>query len=464
MAPEEKDDRHEVMITMTSFLPDNRGHPPGIPVVMLSCLLLALLFCCTPCLAVSYIYLDTGTQPALSARAEGETRYYPGDTFEMTIIISNKGRDTSMEVAPLLAPGAYDPATALGVIVTPRVAGAPVTLKSLPVMAGDIGSWDQVPVTVQGTVHPDASPGIYVVVLDLTYSYVYAIPMTGADFTTFTPLYHEKMQSLPVPLRIREEVLPSIISERSENLVPGTQGYLTAEVRNIGYATGNEVMFSIVPVDTTTFQMVDDGIYLGRFGPGEIAPVRARIAIADHTAAGSYPATLEGQYRDANGVLRNTTPVPIGITVSRGAVIEAVTKDMTLGPGETKTITVTYVNSGDTPAVDAEARIIGNQVLDPVTDTASLGFFAPGETKTAQFTISAKSFAITGKQYVIGTDIKYRDSLGALMLSDETIFGANIKSPTGISAIIQDPVVLVIIAGGLAIVLYVAWKLRRKKV
>lgn len=448
---------------MTFFLQVTMVRHPVSLVVALSYLLLALLLCSTPCLAVGYIYLDTGEQPTLVARADGETRYYPGDTFELTVILTNKGRDTAMEVAPLLAYGAYDPSTALGVTVTPRAGGSPLTLKSLPVMAGDIGSWDQVPVTVQGVVQQDAPPGIAVILFDVTYNYVYAIPMTGEDYTTFTPLYHEKVQTLPVSIRIQEDVRPAIIQEKSENLVPGTQGYLTADIKNIGYATGNEVMFNIVPEDNITFQVVDEGIYLGRFGPGDTAPVRARIAIKDHTGSGSYPATLEGQYRDANGVTRNTAPVPLGIPVLRGAVIEAVTKNMTIGPGETRTVTITYVNRGDTPAVDAVARVIGNQVLEPVTGTAPLGFFAPGETKTAQFAISAKTSAIEGKQYVIDTDVKYRDSLGALMLSDETSFGADIQSPTGISAITQNPLILVIIVGVFVIVLYSGWKMWQKR-
>ncbi len=450
------------MISRVFFLPDRRVHNPGIRVTVLS-FLLALLICCTPVLSAGYIYLDTGEQPALAAHAEGETRYYPGDPFELTVILTNKGRDTAMEVAPLLAPGAYDPSTALGVTVSPRIKEAPVTLKSLPVMAGDIGSWDQVPVTLQGIVHQNASPGFYVILLDTTYNYVYAIPMVGADYTTITPLYHQNVQVLPVPFRILGEVRPAVIRDKSENMVPGTQGYLTAEIMNIGHTTGSEVMFSIVPSDNVTFQVVDESVFLGKFGPGDVAPVRARIAVQDHTAAGSYPATLEGQYRDADGVVRSTPPVPIGITVSKGAVIELVTKNITIGPGETETITVTYKNSGDTPAVNAEARIIGNQVLVTKSDTASLGLFLPGETKSVQFVISAKESAIQGKQYVINTEVKYRDSLGALMLSDQMSFGADIQSATGTRALTQNPVVLVIIAGVIAIVLYVAWKLRKRK-
>jgi len=140
-----------------------------------------------------------------------------------------------------------------------------------------------------------------------------------------------------------------------------------------------------------------------------------------------------------------------------------VTKNITIGPGETETITVTYKNSGDTPAVNAEARIIGNQVLVPKSDTASLGLFLPGEIKSVQFVISAKESAIPGKQYVINTEVKYRDSLGALMLSDQMSFGADVQSPTGTRAIMQNPAALVIIAGALAIVIYIAWRLRSRK-
>ncbi len=107
--------------------------------------------------------------------------------------------------------------------------------------------------------------------------------------------------------------------------------------------------------------------------------------------------------------------------------------------------------------------VFGNQVLSAETDSASLGLFPPGETKTAQFVISAKESAIPGKQYVIDTEVKYRDSLGALMLSDQMSFGADIRSPTGTKAVTQNPVALVIIIGAIVIIFYVTWKLRRKK-
>lgn len=444
-------------------LPIHGVHPYNAPVIILSGLVLAFLFCCPPCLAVGYFYPDADEQPILGAQPSGDNYYYPGDTFTMTVLLSNTGKDTAMIVAPLLAPGAYNPSTALGVTVIPRTSDAPVTLKTLPIMVGDIGSGDQVPVTIEGTIHPDAQPGIITLLFDVTYRYIYAIPMTGADYLTFTPLYQGKEQTLPVRIRIEREVRPALIGEKTENMVPGTQGYVTAEIKNSGYATGKEVIFRIVPSDNVTFQMVDEGVYVGMFGPGDVVPVRVRIAVKEHTAAGSYPAVLQGEYHDDYGVLRNTPPVPLGIHVSRGAVIEVLTNNLTIAPGTTETITVQYKNTGDAPARNAQANIIGNQVIMPIEDTAFLGDFSPGEIKSAQFVISAAHSGITGKQYIIDTGVKYRDSLDALMLSDKLSFGVEVQSPTGVSAITTNPVILIIIIGVLAIAIYTVWKIRYKK-
>lgn len=439
-----------------------RMHLSDAHVPWLFIFVIAIFLCCTPCLAAGYLYLDTGTQPVLSAHAEGDTRYYPGDTFSMTVILTNKGRDKAMQVEPLLSPTAYDPSTALGVIVRPQVGDAPITLKSLPTIAGDIGSWDQVPVTILGTVHQNATPGAYVIPLEVTYNYVYAIPMVGPDFSTIKVLYNQKNQTIPVSIRVMSEVRLVILHEQSENMAPDTQGYLVLDIMNAGYSTGEDVSFSIVPSNNVTFQMVDSNVYLKRFAPGNVTTIKARIAVKDHTGAGSYPALLEGHYRDTDGILRNTPAVPIGIAVAKGAVFEAVTKNLTINPGATETITVTYRNTGDTPAYNAQARLIGNQVIAPVTDTASLGLVGPGETKTAQFTISAKS-AIVGKRYIIDTDVKYRDGLDAPMLSDNMVFGITVQQPSGVGAITSNPVILIIIAGALVIIAYGLWKLRKRK-
>jgi hypothetical protein len=423
--------------------------------------LLALaLFCCAPCAAVGYLYTDIGNQPSLAASPQGDTRYYPGDTFTVTVVLTNSGRDTAAQLAPRLMRGAYDPTTALGVVVRPSAGDSPVTIRSLPEMAGDIGSFDQVPVTIQGTIRQDATPGLHTLLLNVTYSYVYAIPDVGPDYSTIEPLYYTKNQILPVPFHVMATVRPGIVSATPENLVPGTQGYLNLIVNNTGYRTGTEVTLRLVPADNATFQMVDDSVYLPRFMPGDVVPLRARIAVQDGTAAGMYPATVQGQYRDTNGTFRAIDPVATGIRVSRGPVIETLARNLTLSPGGKRTLAVTYLNTGDTPAYDAEARIIGSQVLVAVQDSFDLGTMKPGDTRTATFVLSTDA-ATSGKQYVINSNVKYRDGLRNLVLSDPIWFGVEVTRPTGLDAVVSSPVSLIIAFAALALLGYAGWRLFR---
>ena len=106
--------------------------------------LIAIALCCPPSLAIGYTYPDTGNQPSIITSPAGETEYFPGDTFEITVILANTGTVTAVQAAPRLAPGPMIPGTALGVTVRPGAGDAPVTVKTLPMMVGDIGSLDKV--------------------------------------------------------------------------------------------------------------------------------------------------------------------------------------------------------------------------------------------------------------------------------------------------------------------------------
>jgi hypothetical protein len=427
----------------------------------MAAVLICIILAAPPCVALGYTYLDTGLEPVLSAQVVGDPRYYPGDTFAITVVLTNEDQDTSVQVAPLLAPDAYDPRTALGLVVSPLVSDAPVRVKNPPVLVGDIRPGEKVPLTLQGTVDEEALPGTRSILLNLTYRYIYAIPMTGAEYSTIKPLYREGSQNIPVGITIEPEVRPALLNVVQENLVPGTQGYLIGEVKNVGHATGGEVVFTVVPFDNVTFQVVEGSTYIGRFEPGETSPVRARIAVKDHTEAGVYPALLLGTYRESDGSTRSTPSVPVGITVAKGAEFKVDSPDIVISPGGTALINVSYTNTGDSPAADAEAKVIGNHLIVPVKDTAVLGFLEPGETRTVQFEISAKS-AISGKQYPLDTEVKYKDGLGALMLSDRASLGVSVQSPEGIDAVTGNPAFMIVLAGVGVIIAYAGWSAWRK--
>ncbi len=264
--------------------------------------------------------------------------------------------------------------------------------------------------------------------------------------------------TIPVGITIKSEVRPVLLNVEQENLIPGTQGYLTGEVKNVGHATGREVVFSVVPFDNVTFQVVEGSTYIGQFEPGETAPVRVRIAIKDHTVAGVYPAVLQGTYRESDGSTRTTPSVPVGIPVAKGAEFRVESPGIVISPGGTALINVSYTNTGDSPATNAEARIIGSQVIVPATDSAVLGFLGPGETRTVQFEISAKS-AISETVISRYRRVKYRRarSLDALD-RDRTV-----QSPGRHRCSHRNPAPGVIAVMGVGVIIaYAGWSVWRK--
>ncbi|MFA6363794.1 COG1361 S-layer family protein [Methanoregula sp.] len=423
-------------------------------------ILVAALICQAPVLAVAYIY-DVNEHPDLGANVQGEPEFFPGDDFVLTVDLTNAARAESMEVASLKA-NLYNPTTALVVYVIPEAGAAPVTIKSLPVTAGDIGSSDIVPVTIRGTVSPDARPGTSVMFLNVSYQYIHAMPNIESGIPTVTPVYEEVHQLLPITFRVKGQVQPVVSGTGSLNMVPGTQGYLNITLKNAGYATGRDVAFILVPADNTTFKLIDASMYVSIFRPGDVVTIHPRIAVSEDLPAGFYPANITGIYKDIKGIYQQIPTVPVRISVARGAVFSMSASNMTLANNGKQTISLTYTNRGDRVAYGAEARITGDQVIVPETDTAALGDVGPGDSVTAEYVISAEK-AIPGKQYVLDTEVKYRDSLGALMLSDQYHTGVSIEQPSGLADALSDPVVLIILAAVIACAGFFGWKHLTKK-
>ncbi|MEZ5336331.1 MAG: hypothetical protein R2741_14440 [Methanolobus sp.] len=122
------------------------------------------------------------------------------------------------------------------------------------------------------------------------------------------------------------------------------------------------------------------------------------------------------------------TTLQIPVIVKPEAKFEVSNINGTLTAGSSNVVNITYTNTGELPAEDAVARIIVMKPLGAAISTKSLGSMAPGESKTASFTISSELESIE-KSYGIDSEIKYYDQDGEETFSDNMKINLDLKSP-----------------------------------
>jgi len=85
--------------------------------------------------------------------------------------------------------------------------------------------------------------------------------------------------------------------------------------------------------------------------------------------------------------------------------------------GEKQSIDVTYKNTGELTAEDATVRMVVMRPLSIEQSVVRLGAIAPGESRSASFSVVADSSAVI-KTYGIDSEIKYYDEQGEITISD----------------------------------------------
>jgi len=133
-----------------------------------------------------------------------------------------------------------------------------------------------------------------------------------------------------------------------------------------------------------------------------------------------------------------------------------------MSPGSTQTILVEYKNIGNATVLGAQARIV---VADPFTsanDIAYLGDLSPGQSAVASFNLNVERIA-TIKIYGLNSEIRYRDELDNIYISDPITIPIDVRTETGIAGIISNPLSLTIIAACVIGAIYAVYHFRRKK-
>ncbi|AKB84478.1 COG1361 S-layer family protein [Methanococcoides methylutens] len=219
-----------------------------------------------------------------------------------------------------------------------------------------------------------------------------------------------------------------------------------------------------IEVDPTTSIQTLDSLY-----PGVLPedPMSFTITISDNAPAGVYMLLLPVDYEFQSQVemtdgstvrlglpdldhtkfykTRNTTlQIPVIIEPAARFVVSDVEGNLT--SGQSGIINVTYTNVGEVEATDAFARIVVMKPLSSDRSVVNLGNIAPGEGKTASFSLAAEISALE-KDYGIDSEIKYRDEDGDLQFSDNIIVEVPLKSrDAGISITTLALVGIVLVA------------------
>lgn len=422
-------------------------------------LLVILIGACASPVAAGTVY--PSGKPDLSAALSGTNEFSPGRDVTFTVLLRNSGLNEVQIIDPRRQER-DDPPNLAKLVTAGLVAGdAPVVIKSGTQMVGDIPGGESVPVSFSARVREGAPAGDYLLPLSISYSYLYDTEQVGVD--TVLLRYQEENRTLAIPIRIRPVVAIEAGNVTTEFLNAGTQGFVTVDIRNSGHATGESAVARIERSGTSPVIPVDSSVYLGTYPPGAVVRARFKVAASGDAEAASYPLNLGVTYTNTEGDLASTDPVTLGVPVGGKIDFAVVSDSAVITPGSEEPLTVVYENTGASTAYSAQARISATDPFSSADDTASLGDIRPGERVEARFAVSADKSA-TIKEYALDTEVRYRDGLGTIQVSDPIRIPVRVVPRSGISQVTGNPILVSVIIAVLIGTGYYAyrWRTRRK--
>ena len=403
-------------------------------------------------------YLD-GT-PNLTAYIAGINEYSAGGDIQIPVVIENDGMSTNVQVAPDIIDRADVPTTAKFVTVAMSAGDAPIVIKSDPQMIGDLASQTRDTVTFDAKVNADAPAGTYPVPLNISYTQFYYVDQFGVD--TFRYYYVQDNVTVTIPLVIKPEVIPEIVSATSDQLIAGADGYLNLTIKNTGSLDGAKATVKILQDDDSPVTPVDSSVFIGAFPAGGTVSCQYKVTVAKDAENKTYPVDVVVVYQDDEGDFVTSQTETVGVDVGNKVDFTILSSPAEMSPGSKQMILVEYQNTGNSTIESAEARI---SIVDPFTstsDVAYLGDLEPGQSAVASFQISVASDA-TLKEYGLDSEIRYRDALDDTYISDPMKVSIDVKNLTGFAGIISNPLYISVLVAVIIGLIYAVYHLRKKK-
>jgi hypothetical protein len=265
-----------------------------------------------------------------------------------------------------------------------------------------------------------------------------------------------------VPLVIKAEVIPQVISAVPDNLIGGADGYINITLKNIGSLDGANATIRLLQIDESPISPDDSGVYIGNFPVGSTVTCQFKVSVDTTAVNKSYPVGVVVVYQNYEGDFVDSRTETAGVDVGRKVEFAVLSPTITMNPGSERIIQVEYKNIGDSAIRSVEARI---SVVTPFTSSnsvADLGDLAPGQSAVATYQIGVSRDAVT-KLYGLDSEIRYRDGLDDTYISDPIKVSIDVENLTGIQGILSNTVILSILFAALIGLAYAIWHFRKKQ-
>jgi len=417
-----------------------------------------LMICLVPPSLAGTKYLDGS--PNMTAYITGKNQFNAGSDIQIPVVIKNTEMNTHLEVAPDIADRADIPTTAKFVTVTMSAGSAPIVIKTDPQMIGDLASQAQQTVTFSAKVKDDARGGTYSIPLTIKYTRLSGVDEYERD--TFKNYYVTEEVTLTVPLFVKPEVIPEIVSVTADNLVAGEDGYLNVTLTNIGSFDGTKSTIRILQNGNSPITPVDSSVYIGDFPSGSTVSCKYKVAVSEDARDKTYPIDVNVIYQNDDGDFVTSQTKTTGVAVGNRVRFTVLSPPFELSPGSSHTIRVEYKNIGNSTIHNAEARVSAVAPFSSSADIAYIGELAPGQTAVASYKINVARDAPL-KQYGLDSEIRYNNFLGDTYVSDPMKVSITVENLTGIQGIISNPVYLSLIAAVIIGIIYAFIHIRKKR-
>ncbi len=301
--------------------------------------------------------------------------------------------------------------------------------------------------------------GDYTVPLTVTYTYLASSDQPASE--SLYSNYQQVSKPLSLTIRIKPEVKIEVLEAVPENLNVGAEGYINLRIRNAGFEDGKRATVQILRNGASPVIPTDSSIFIGDFPRNGTVSARYKVAISADAGKETYP-VVAVTYENREGDVVTSTTETVGIPVGGKITFTVVSDPAQVTIGSDTTIAVTYRNTGDATAHNAQARITAVTPFSSSDDTTYLGDMKPGELAIARYQLSCSGSADV-KNYTLDTQVRYRDALDNSQVSDTfkvpvTVIPKPVTA--GFMQILPIVVIIALIAAGAGYYLLV---IRKKK-